>query len=139
MAADAPTVLYDGDCGLCKALLALLLRLDRGGRLRPVPIQSEIGERLLAEVPREERLRSWHLVTSDGAVHSGGAGIPAALAVLPAGRALARLTSLLPGPTSRAYEWVADHRSLLGRPLGPGARRWADRVIAERSGDPREI
>ena len=28
------------------------------------------------------------------------------------------------------YRWVADHRSLLGRPLPGAARRWADGVIS---------
>ena len=44
-------VLYDGDCGLCKWLLAGLLRFDRAGRLRPLALQRPEAEALLADVP----------------------------------------------------------------------------------------
>jgi predicted DCC family thiol-disulfide oxidoreductase YuxK len=128
-------VLYDGDCGLCKVILAVLLRWDRSERLEPVPIQSERGQRLLSEMDPAERLRSWHLIDRDRAVHSGGAGMPVVFAELPGGAPIAQLTARFPGATSRVYEWAADHRALLGRPLGSHSRRWAARVIAGRAGD----
>jgi predicted DCC family thiol-disulfide oxidoreductase YuxK len=36
---SGPVLLFDGECGLCNRLVRLLLRLDRGGRLRFAPLQ----------------------------------------------------------------------------------------------------
>lgn len=41
-------VLYDGVCGLCNRFVQLLLRIDRDGVLRFVPLQSALGAELLA-------------------------------------------------------------------------------------------
>jgi predicted DCC family thiol-disulfide oxidoreductase YuxK len=126
------TVLYDGECGFCKVILATLLSWDRAKRLAPAPIQSTRGERLLFAISPRDRLASWHLVDAAGDVRSGGAGIPLVLAVLPRAARLARVVSQFPKATSRAYDWVADHRALLGRALGARPRAWAARVIAAR-------
>ncbi len=129
---DTLTVLYDGDCGFCKVALAMLLTWDRSARLLPVSIQSARGAELLADLPRAERLASWHLVDGSGAVRSAGAALPTAFAALPGGAPIAGAASRLPGVTASAYTWVAGHRQLLGRPLGARSRAWAERVIAER-------
>ncbi len=125
-------VLYDGECGFCKVILAVLLSWDRARRLEPVPIESARGERLLAEVAPGDRLASWHLVDGACAVHSGGAGIPIVLAALPGGAPLAATAARFPRTTSRAYCWVASRRAQLGRFLGGRARAWASRVVDER-------
>jgi predicted DCC family thiol-disulfide oxidoreductase YuxK len=129
---DTLIVLYDGDCGFCKVTLALLLSWDRAQRLIPVSIQSTRGGGLLRDMARQDRLKSWHLIDHAGLVRSGGAGIPVILAALPGGALIARVASRFPRTTSRAYEWVAAHRVLLGRPLRARPRAWAARVIAER-------
>lgn len=116
VAADQLAVLYDSDCGFCKWALDKILVWDRNRRLRPVAIQSEEGQRLLAEIPAERRLESWHLV-SDGDVRSAGAAAPDLFRALPGGRPLAALLRAFPGPTERAYRWVAGHRDLLARLL----------------------
>jgi predicted DCC family thiol-disulfide oxidoreductase YuxK len=124
-------VLYDSDCGFCKVMLAVLLRWDRAGRLAPLPIQSSGGEELLSGMTSSDRLASWHLIDGAGVVRSAGAGLPVVFAALPGGSAIARLASQFPMTTSRAYEWVAAHRTSLGRPLSARARAWASAVIAE--------
>ena len=58
MPAPALTVLYDADCGFCRWSVGRLLALDRAGHLMPEPIQSAVGERLLAGIPPAERLDS---------------------------------------------------------------------------------
>lgn len=131
--ASALIVLYDQDCGFCKVLLALLLRWDRAGRLTPLPIQSSGGEELLSDMTASDRLASWHLIDGAGVVRSAGDGIALVFAALPGGLALARLASRFPNATSRLYEWVAAHRTLLARPLSARVRAWASRVIAERT------
>lgn len=55
-AARQPVLLYDGECGLCHAVVRLLLRLDRTGRLRLAPLQSP---------PAQAYLRAQGLPTRD--------------------------------------------------------------------------
>jgi predicted DCC family thiol-disulfide oxidoreductase YuxK len=110
-------VLYDRDCGFCKWSLDKILAWDRNRRLRPVAIQSEEGERLLADIEPERRLDSWHLVVADGEVRSAGAAAPALFDSLPGGRPFAALFRAFPWTTERAYRWVANHRDLLARLL----------------------
>jgi predicted DCC family thiol-disulfide oxidoreductase YuxK len=109
-------VLYDRDCGFCRWALDKILAWDRRGRLRPVAIQSEEGQRLLAPVPADRRLDSWHLVVN-GEVRSAGAAAPPLFAVLPGGRPLAAALRAFPRATEWAYCRVAGHRDLLARLL----------------------
>ncbi len=129
---DILIVLYDDDCGFCEVMLAMLLTWDRASRVRPVSIQSTPGGALLIDVEREDRLKSWHLLDAGDMLHSGGAGIPVILDALPGGTPIASVVSRFPTATSRTYDWVANHRVLLGRGLGSRSRAWAARVIAER-------
>jgi predicted DCC family thiol-disulfide oxidoreductase YuxK len=124
-------VLYDGDCGFCSVMLAILLAWDRANRVCPVTIQSARGENLLTDVDPKDRLTSWHLVDAQGVLHSGGAGIPVIFDALPRGALIAGVLSRFPTATSRTYDWVARHRVLLGRPLRARPRAWAARVIAD--------
>jgi predicted DCC family thiol-disulfide oxidoreductase YuxK len=110
------TVLYDRDCGFCRWSLDKILAWDRRRVLRPVAIQSEEGQRLLAPIDPERRLDSWHLAW-DGQLRSAGAAAPPLFAVLPGGRPLAALLRAFPRLTERAYRWVADHRGSLARLL----------------------
>lgn len=123
------TVLYDRDCGFCRWSLGKILAWDRAGRLRPLPIQSEEGQRLLdaAGVPDEGRLESWHLVHPDGRVESAGYAFPALFRMLPGGAPLAALTGAVPGACNRGYTLVADNRVLFGRPL---TQRMKERATA---------
>ena len=111
------TVLYDEDCGFCRWSLDKILAWDRRRRLRPVPIQSDEGARLLAGVPRERWLESWHLALPSGDVLSAGAAAPPMFALLPGGRPLAFLLRTFPGVTERAYRLVAGNRDRLARLL----------------------
>jgi predicted DCC family thiol-disulfide oxidoreductase YuxK len=130
-AGSAPAVvLFDRDCGLCLWAAERLRRWDRGGRLAFVPLGTPRADALLPHLTPRERLGSWHLATPDGRVRSGGAAVPGVLELLPGGRPLAAAARRFPGPTDRAYRWVADHRTVLGRLLGrracavdPSARR----------------
>ena len=109
-------LVYDPDCGFCRVCVAVLLRWDRHGRLRPVP---------------GRELDSWRLGLPDGSVRSAGAAFPPLFRLLPGGGLLARVTDRFPSGTERGYRWVADHRSEIGRLLPAASRRWADRVISE--------
>jgi predicted DCC family thiol-disulfide oxidoreductase YuxK len=115
-AAGQVAVLYDSDCGFCKWALDKILAWDRRRRLRPVAIQSDEGQRLLASIPPEQRLDSWHLVAR-GELKSAGAAAPDLFRELPGGRPLAAALRAFPGPTDRVYRWVAGHRDRLARLL----------------------
>lgn len=45
--AAGPVLLFDGECGLCNRVVRLLLRLDRGGRLRFAPLHSPAAQEFL--------------------------------------------------------------------------------------------
>ncbi len=130
------TLLFDAECNFCAWSVAPLLRWDRARRLRPLAIQSEEGQRLLADMPPEERLASWHLVTADGR-HSAGAAFPHLFRLLPGGRPIAALTAAAPRLFGRAYRWVADHRSRLSDLVPAGSKRRAWRRVTERGAEQR--
>jgi len=111
-------LLYDEDCGFCRWSLARLLRWDRRGRLRAVPIQGEEGDLLLADLSERDRLASWHLVTPGGRRYSGAAATGPLARLLPAGAPVAFLAETFPRSTDRLYRWVARNRDTLGRRLG---------------------
>ena len=121
-------VLYDAECGLCRTLLAGLLRWDRGGRLRPVALQLPEADQLLAGLTPTARMGSWHLVSPAGERFSGGAALPPLLRLLPGGRAPAAAFARFPGLTDRGYRWVAEHRVGLSRLLPGRLKRRADRL-----------
>jgi predicted DCC family thiol-disulfide oxidoreductase YuxK len=127
------TVLYDRDCGFCRWCLGKVLAWDRRRSIRPVAIQSEEGDRMLAAMPEAERLASWHLVDGEGTVRSAGAAFPGLLRLLPGGAPLAALTSRAPRATDRAYRWIAGNRSRWGKVVTDGAKRRADRRIGDRT------
>jgi predicted DCC family thiol-disulfide oxidoreductase YuxK len=125
-------LLYDDDCGFCRVCVALVLRWDRRGALRPVALQSEEAAGLLGGMPEQERMASWHLARPEGGVSSAGAAFPPLLRELPGGAGLAALAERFPDTAERGYALVASRRSALGRALPGSARRWADATIEGR-------
>lgn len=125
-------VLYDDQCGFCAWCMAWLLRADRARRLQPVAIESERGRRLLAGMPQDQRLASWHVCDAGGLLASGGDGVPWVLSRLPAGGVPAKLARRAPRLTDRAYGWVAGRRAGFGRLVPRASAARARRLIAAR-------
>jgi predicted DCC family thiol-disulfide oxidoreductase YuxK len=125
-------LLYDGDCGFCRWMVARLLAWDQAGNVRPLAIQSAAGQNLLASLDAGVRLETWHLVTAEGCLYSGGAAAPPLMRSLPGGTPLAWLTNVSPKLTDTLYRMVADRRSLPGRLLSHSAKTRARRRIDER-------
>ena len=126
-------LLYDRDCGFCRTCAAVVLAWDRHRALRPLALQDPEADRLLAPMPQEELMASWHLVEDGGRLTSAGAAFAPLLRLLPAGAPLGRLAERFPATAERGYRWVANRRTPLGRALPQGATRWADAAIARRA------
>jgi predicted DCC family thiol-disulfide oxidoreductase YuxK len=52
------TLIYASDCGFCRSLLAKLLAWNWRGVLRPVALETEEADRLLAGMPKERQVAS---------------------------------------------------------------------------------
>jgi predicted DCC family thiol-disulfide oxidoreductase YuxK len=108
-------LIYDAHCGFCRWSLRRVLALDRAGRLHPVALGTPEADSLLADLTPAARAASWHLVSPDGMRTSAGEAAPPLLRLLKGGRLPAALLERMPRLTDRAYRWVAEHRSWLGR------------------------
>ena len=115
---ERAVLIYDAECGFCRWSVDKILRWDRRGALRAVPFQDPEGDALLGEMAEDRKVASWHLVTPDRRVYSAGEAVAPLAELLPAGTPMALLARRFPGPTERAYAWVAEHRDELGRRLG---------------------
>ena len=94
------TLLYDADCGFCKWIVSVLVAWDRRGRLEPRGVRE---------------IDAVALVAPDGERRSGGAALAPLLRLLPGGSVPARLLARFPGLAHKGYDWVAGHRSQLGK------------------------
>jgi predicted DCC family thiol-disulfide oxidoreductase YuxK len=112
-----PALLYDGGCGFCRCAAWLIAMLDRPRRLRFLPLNDPVAVALLGDMPAERQAASWHLITDEGRVHSGGEAVAPLMKLLPAGVPLAALARLLPGPTDAGYRFIARHRGSLAQVL----------------------
>lgn len=138
--APLPVLLYDGECGLCYAIVRLLLRRDASGRLHFAALQS---------APAQEFLRAHALPTRDfdslvfvpdwrqaapTAYQLRTDGVVAALAFLPPPwRWLAGLRFLPRGLRDGAYRLVARSRyAVFGRyrPRPLARSEWEQRFLA---------
>jgi len=115
-----PTLIYDGECGICRQAVALLERWDREHVLRFVPFQ---------DAPRVARFgialpalaAAMHLILPDGRVYAGADAVPELLRLFPGKRWLAPLFRI-PGVlrlARRIYAWIALRRRCLVRGI-PG-------------------
>ncbi len=127
------TLIYDSDCGFCRWCLGKVLAWDRRRAVRPVALETDEADRLLADVPVADRLTSWHLVDEAGTVHSAGTGFEPLFRLLPGGGPFAALAARFPGATESSYRFVSGNRSIWGKFVTDGAKRRADKRIAGRS------
>lgn len=110
------TVVYDGECGLCRRSVERLRAWDTDGRLRLVPFQAPGVMDRYPEIPEIEFRKAVQVIAPDGRHWAGADAVEQALRR--AGkRRLARLFDLpLARPIARRiYRWVARNRSWLGR------------------------
>jgi predicted DCC family thiol-disulfide oxidoreductase YuxK len=127
------TVIYDGDCGVCKTLLALLLRADRHRRLTPLALGTPAADALLHDLTPAQRNASFHLIDPAGHRESAGAAAPPLLTLLPGGTVPSQVLARFPSQTERAYRTVADNRSAIGRWIPSGVKRRATDAVRRRT------
>jgi predicted DCC family thiol-disulfide oxidoreductase YuxK len=121
MPADAPTLVYDGECGFCRRAMERVRRWDREHRLRYVPFQDEARVARFG-VPLPALAAAMHLILPDGRVYAGADAAPEILRLLP-GKGWLAAPFALPGAlpiARRVYAWIARRRRCLvrGRPAG---------------------
>jgi predicted DCC family thiol-disulfide oxidoreductase YuxK len=117
LAPTAPTLVYDGECGICRQSVALLKRWDREQVLRYVPFQDGAVARFGIALPK--LAAAMHLILPDGRVYPGADAVPRLLALFPGKRWLAplfRIPGILP-LARRIYAWIAIRRRCLVRGL----------------------
>jgi predicted DCC family thiol-disulfide oxidoreductase YuxK len=118
---ERAVLLFDEDCGFCRWATDRVLRWDRGGTLRALPIQSEEGDRLLDGMDDGRKRSSWHLAWPGGRVDSGGAAVAPLAHLLPLGGPLALIARSFPTATDALYRMIARHRTGLARLVGARA------------------
>ena len=113
------TILYDGNCGLCRASVARLRRVDRGSRIELLDLHDPSVPTRFPQVNREEAMRLMQAVDSAGKVYSGVDAWARAGLTLPGWKFIAWLL-LVPGihfVASDIYMWVARNRYRWNREL----------------------
>jgi predicted DCC family thiol-disulfide oxidoreductase YuxK len=106
------TILFDGDCGLCRASVARLRRMDRGGRIEVLDLHDPSAAARFPQLNREEAMRLMQAVDQQGRVFSGVDAWARIGLALPGWNLLAWLL-LVPGIhfiAGQIYAWVARNR-----------------------------
>ena len=78
-------------------------------------LQEPEADLLLSGMPADQRMASWHFVSDDGRVYSGGAAFAPLLRLVPGGELPARALDAVPTLTDFGYRAVAGRRSFFGR------------------------
>jgi predicted DCC family thiol-disulfide oxidoreductase YuxK len=115
-----PTLIYDGECGVCQRAVAWLRRWDREHVLRFVPFQDAVAVARFG-IALPALAAAMHLVLPDGRVYPGADAIPELLRLFPSKRWLAPLFAI-PGVlplARRIYARIAIRRHCLVRSI-PG-------------------
>ena len=115
MSAARPTLVYDGDCGICRYWVDYWQGLT-GDRILYRPYQEAASD--FPDIPREAFARAIQLIETDGSVYSGAAATYRVLWQAPGRGAWSWLYAHVPGfaPASEwAYEFFSRRRALLNR------------------------
>lgn len=80
---EGPTLLFDGECRLCRTFARLASWWGLSSGLRVLPSQGEEARRMLPEWTDAQVMRSAHLVLPDGRVESDSYAFAALLDRLP--------------------------------------------------------
>ena len=117
---DVPIFFYDAECGICDRTIAFFLKHSPSQNLRFAPLQSKIGQAILAaEGIVDPEMRAAYFCDSSGAVAKSGA-ILAGLSCCRAPYSMLSIFRLIPsGIRDFFYDLVAQNRyriSILSQP-----------------------
>lgn len=120
MDVDRATLIYDGECSLCRTSVALVAKWDPDHRVTLIPFQEQ-GRVAAFRIPLPALAAAMHLVLPDGRVLAGADAAADLLRLLPGKRWLAGVFAV-PGvlPVARRlYGWIAGRRHCLVRGVAP--------------------
>ena len=112
----SPTLIYDGECGICQQAVARLKRWDGEHVLRFVPFQDGAAVARFG-IALPALAAAMHLILPDGRAYTGADAVPQLLRLFPGKRWLAPLF-FVPGVlplARRIYAWIAQRRHCLVR------------------------
>jgi len=114
--AAKPTVIYDGECGICGGNLHWLYRLDLFRRFVALPYQSEEVYRLFPWISRADLAASLHLVLPDGRVFRGADAFREIFLRMPLTAPVGLIMAIppLPAVLRRLYPLLSENRYRLG-------------------------
>ena len=106
------TILFDGVCNLCSAVVQFVIRRDRAGRFRFGALQSDGARRLLASAGRSTPASpETFVLLEDAGVFTRSTAALRIARRLPFPWPLAYGFIVIPRPLRDAiYDWVARHR-----------------------------
>lgn len=108
----AATIIYDGECPLCRAAVEWVDARKTGPGLEMLPCQSPTRARRFPDLPERECMESIQLVLEDGRRYAGAASLPHILLRVRGWRWLARVLRL-PGisvVSPAVYRVIARNR-----------------------------
>ncbi len=113
------TVLYDGNCSLCRASVARVQRSDRRGHIEFLSLHNPSAQARFPQIDRDVAMRWMQSVDARGRVSSGADAWARIGMLLPGWKLLAWIL-LLPGVhwiAAKTYAWVARNRYRWNRDL----------------------
>lgn len=113
-----PTLIFDGECGMCRQAVAILQRWDREHILQFVPFQDAAAVARFG-IALPALAAAMHLILPGGRVYPGADAVPELLRLFPRRRWLAqffRIPGVLP-LARRIYASIAMRRHCLVRGL----------------------
>jgi predicted DCC family thiol-disulfide oxidoreductase YuxK len=127
MRPDTVTLIYDGDCSMCRASALWLMRRALAGgadELEILPCRSPVRRERFPSIADETCMQAMQLVLPDGRVLAGADAAPEILRRIPRWRWVATLFSLPAArPLARGvYGWIARNRMRISCTRGDAPR-----------------